>query len=138
MLYFNAMISRCAVPLILPVCLMLGAVLAACSPSPKHHSIEFLASDAHVVVGDVPLIVPFVALTGLITDKPSFSFNKRKDHQAAKERLEAFRKAASSQETAPSVDQLEITMSTFGSTGVDLVEGRNLCPLEPPMVEVRL
>ncbi|WP_245448694.1 hypothetical protein [Phyllobacterium sophorae] len=99
--------------------LMVGAVLAACSPSPKHQSIEFLASDAHVVVGGVPLIVPFVALTGLITKKPSFSFNKQKDHQAAKERLEAFRNAASSQETAPSADQLEITMSTFGSTGVD-------------------
>ncbi|UXN67049.1 hypothetical protein N8E89_21200 (plasmid) [Phyllobacterium sp. A18/5-2] len=72
-----------------------------------------------MVVGDVPLIVPFVALTGLISEKPSFSFHKQEDHQAAKERLEAFREAASSRETAPSVDQLEITMSTFGSTGVD-------------------
>ena len=119
-LYFKTMMSRRVISFNLSVWLVLGgAVLAACSPSPQRHSIEFLASDAHVVVGGVPLIVPFVALTGLIANKPSFSLNKQKDRQAAKERLEAFRKAASSQETAPSVDRLEITMSTFGSTGVD-------------------
>ncbi|EJJ28761.1 hypothetical protein [Rhizobium sp. CF142] len=117
MLHFNGMIFRRAVLPILSSCLMAGAVLAACSPpSPKRHSdaeVAFLASDAYLVVGDVPLIVPFVALTGL-AEKPSFSLDRKGDRQAAEERLEAFRKTAGSPETAPVIDKLEITVRPYG------------------------
>jgi hypothetical protein len=111
------MMSRCPALLFLSLCIVLVAGLAACSPSQKRYSeteIEFLASDAHVIVGDVPLVVPFVALTGLVSAKHSFSLNKSKDREVAKERLEEFRISASSQDTAPTIDNLEITMRTYG------------------------
>jgi hypothetical protein len=118
MLYFYRMISRRAA---LPI--LFAAVLTACSPSPKRHSdadIAFLASDANVVIGDVPLVIPFVALTGFVAAKPSFSFDRQRERQAAEERLEAFRKAASSQETAPAIDKLEVTMRTCGWDDFDM------------------
>jgi hypothetical protein len=111
------MMSRRTVLSILSVCLMTGAVLAGCSPpSPKSHSdaeVAFLASDAHLVVGDVPLIVPFVALTGL-AEKPSFSLDRKGDRQAAEERLETFRQAAANPQTAPVMDRVEITVRPYG------------------------
>lgn len=99
--------------------LVLGVLLVACSqsPTPKHYTeadIVFLASDAHVIVGDVALVVPFVALSGYVGGKLSFSFDKQADRKAAKERMDAFRLAASHDETAPSVDSLEVAIRTYG------------------------
>lgn len=116
------MISRRAAFPILFVCLTLAVVLTACSPPPKRLSdadIEFLSSDAHVVVGGVSLTVPFVALTGLVAAKPSFSLNRQRDRQTAKERLEAFRSAASNPDTAPIVDKLEVTLRSYGLDDFD-------------------
>lgn len=101
---------------------------AACSPSPKGPSVEFLASDAYVIVGDVPLTMPFVALSGLVTMKPSFSFDKEGARRAALERLEAFRKVASSPATAPVLDTLEVQIRTYGWDDFDAAK-RGICPL---------
>lgn len=129
MLHYNRMMSCRTVLPILFVCLMAGAVLAGCSPpSPKLHSdadVAFLASDAHLVVGDVPLIVPFVALTGL-AEKPSFSLDRKGDRQAAEERLETFRKAAGSPQTARVMDRVEITVRPYGWDDFD-VPFRRIC-----------
>jgi hypothetical protein len=86
--------------------------------------IKFLASDAHVVVGDVPLIVPFVALTGYISEGPSFSLNRENDRKQAKDRLAAFRKAASSAGTAPLVEKLQFGLSAFGFDDPEAMPGR--------------
>jgi hypothetical protein len=97
-------------------------------PSQPHHysedDITFLASDAHVVVGDVPLIVPFVALSGYVSQGPSFSLNRGNDRKQSKDRLAAFRKAASKVETAPLVEKLEIRLRTFGWDDFDRTLGR--------------
>lgn len=109
---------------------MLGAFLTSCSPSPKHVSdadIDFLASDAHVVVGDVPLVLPFIALTGYVAAKPSFSLDRQRDRQAATDRLEAFRKAASSPQAAPAIDQLEIALYTYGWNDFDPQPFKRIC-----------
>jgi hypothetical protein len=93
----------------------------------KRHSddhIKFLASDAHVIVGDVPLIVPFVALTGYISEGPSFSLNRENDRKQAKDRLEAFRKAASIAGTAPVVEKLQFGLSAFGFDDPEAMPGR--------------
>ncbi|ANM03247.1 hypothetical protein AMC78_CH01110 [Rhizobium phaseoli] len=106
---------------IIAVCVLLGAHAVACSPSPKRPTdadIAFLASDAHVIVGGVPLIMPFVALTGF-AEKPSFSVSEEKDHQAAKERRERFGKAAGSRAPAPSFDNLEIRVRAYGWNDFD-------------------
>jgi hypothetical protein len=86
--------------------------------------IKFLASDAHVVVGDVPLVVPFVALSGYVSQGPSFSLNRENDRKQAKDRLAAFRKAASSAETAPVVEKLQFGLSAFGFDDLEAMPGR--------------
>ncbi len=109
--------SRLTVLSLLSVCLSAGAILAGCSPtSPKRHSdaeVALLASDAHVIVGGVPLIVPFVALTSL-AEKPSFSLDRKADGEAAERKLESFRRTAGSPETAMVIDRLEITVRPYG------------------------
>lgn len=91
--------------------------LTACSNSPKRHSeadIDFLASDAHVVVGETRLVAPFIALTGYVAQKPSFSLDRRGDRTRAKEQLDAFRTAASAAVSPPALDTLEISIDTYG------------------------
>jgi hypothetical protein len=112
--------------------LLAGVVLAVFAYlfQKKHNSddhIKFLASDAHVVVGDVPLVVPFVALSGYVSQRPSFSLNRGNDRKQAKDRLAVFRKAASSVETAPLVEKLEIGLRTYGWHDSDTTPGR-ICP----------
>ena len=98
---------------------MVGMSLALLNrPSRQNHysedDINFLASDAHIVVGGVPLVVPFVALRGYFSNGPSFSLDRKGDRERARERLEAFRKSASDISTAPAVDKLEIGLRTYG------------------------
>ena len=97
--------------------LLAGIVLSSCSKLSKRLTeadIDFLASDAHVVIGDVSLVLPFVALRGYVSQKSSFSLNKRKDRQIAKERLETFRQAAADPQTAPTIPRLEVAMRRYG------------------------
>lgn len=111
---------------------LVGLVLTFGSPSSKRLTeadIDLLASDAHIVVGDAPLVLPFVALTGYVGQKQSFSFNKQKDRQAAKERLDAFRKAAANPQSAPTISEVEVTMRPYGwddnfGTGTDRICSR--------------
>ncbi|CAN7660034.1 hypothetical protein [Rhizobium sp. LjRoot254] len=92
--------------------------LSACSPErPPPYTdaeIEFLATDAHVIVGGVALTAPYVALSDFVGQKQTFSFDKQGDRKRAKERLEEFRKLADHAETAPVLDKLEIGIGTYG------------------------
>ena len=83
----------------------------------NHYSeddINFLASDAHIVVGGVPLVVPFVALIDYVSEGLSFSLDRKGDRERARQRLEAFRKSASDISTAPAVDKLQVGLRTYG------------------------
>ncbi|MBZ9973872.1 MULTISPECIES: hypothetical protein [unclassified Mesorhizobium] len=125
------MIRRPLSSFVLVTCLvMVSNNLASCSPSPKHVSdadIDFLASDAHVVVGDVPLVLPFIALTGYVAAKPSFSLNRQQDRHAATDRLEAFRKAATNPQGAAKMDQLEIEVYAYGWNDLDPQPFKRIC-----------
>lgn len=97
------------------VCVSLYFLLSSHSQEAQSNAdIAFLASDAHVVVGDVALVLPFVALTGYVADGPAFSLDGQQDRQMAKERLESFRKAAISPDNAPTVDRLEVDVDGYG------------------------
>lgn len=105
-------------PIRLSVFVALAMGLSACSPErPPEYTeaeIEFLASNAHVIVGGVALTAPYVALSDMIGQKQTFSLDKQRDRKRARERLEEFRKLADHAETAPVVDKLEIGISTYG------------------------
>ncbi len=110
---------------LLPLLLLIAATSVSCSPSPKRYSdehIKFLASDAHVIVADTPLVLPYIALGGFSGDA-SFSLDKKRDRDAAKNRLNVFRAAADNPQTAPTLGKLEINITTYGwdDFGGDLI-----------------
>lgn len=102
----------------LGACVALVMGLSACSPErPPPYTeaeIEFLATDAHFIVGGVSLTAPYVALSDFVGQKQTFSFDKQGDRKRARERLEEFRKLADHAETAPVLDKLEIGIGTYG------------------------
>jgi hypothetical protein len=101
---------------------MMIVCLVSCSCSPRRHSeddVDFLASDAHVVVGDTRLVAPFIAMSGHVAQKPSFSLNRRGENASFKKGLEAFRSAASSPRNAPKLDMVEIRIGTYGWDDTD-------------------
>jgi len=115
--------SRRPIISILIVFPIVAAIVVTCWPTKKGYSdadITFLASDAHVVVGDVPLTVPIIALPGLLNQTQSFSLHTQTDREAATERLAAFRKSTGSPETAPTIDTLEISLRTYGWNDFDI------------------
>jgi hypothetical protein len=98
---------------------MLLFVLALSASCSKHHrhseaDVDFLASDAHVIVGETALVVPFIALTDYVSQKPSFSLNRRGERLSARRRLDDFRAVASTARTAPVLDKVEIRIRTYG------------------------
>lgn len=97
--------------------LLAGLILSSCERSATRlteEQIDLLASDAHVIVGDIPLVLPFVALKSYVSEGASFSLNRPKDHQEAKSRLEAFRQLATASQTAPTVPRLAVAINTYG------------------------
>lgn len=103
---------------------------AACSPSYKRASeaqIDFLASDAHVIVGGLPLTLPFVALPEYVAAGPSFSLDRTGDREHAQQRLESFRTLAERPRTAPVLDKLRVDVSAYGWNDFDTSFDR-ICP----------
>jgi hypothetical protein len=87
--------------------------------------IELLASDAHVLVGGVSLVAPFAALPDYTVTGASFSLDKQRDDEIARERLTVFRKATSDSRTPAWVDMLKISVRVYGANdsgqGIDRV-----------------
>jgi hypothetical protein len=101
------------------------AGLTACSPKPREYSEadkDFLASDAHVSVAGISLVVPFIALNDYIFRKQSFSLDRKRDRAEAKKRFEEFRNAAANATTAPKIDTLEIVIGVFGQSDKFMVD----------------
>lgn len=99
------------------VCLGIG--LRSCDdPEPSPYSnaeLAILASDAHVVVADTPLVLPLIALPALAL-KPWVRLDGEPDGQLGRDEFDAFRKAASDPRTAPVKDKLEVQVDMYGST----------------------
>ncbi len=86
--------------------------------------IEVLASDAHVVVGEVPLVLPLIALPDYAS-APAFS--RDRDRVRALRASEAFRLRARDPSTAPQIDALQVALSAFGWRDGDPAFHR-ICP----------
>ncbi len=89
--------------------------------------VSMLASEANLVVGEVPLVLPFIALSGYSYFGPSFSLDRTGDRRRASERFDAFHEAAASPDTAPAVSKLEVTIDAYG---FDMNDSRirSICP----------
>ncbi|WP_316863400.1 hypothetical protein [uncultured Cohaesibacter sp.] len=59
-------------------------------------------------------MLPYIALPGYTGGGPSFSLNKKRDRNAAKDRLNVFRAAAGNPQTAPRLGKLEVIIGTYG------------------------
>lgn len=70
-----------------------------------------LVTDAHVVVGDVSLVLPHVALRVSGMAGYSFSLNRDGDRQRA---LEVFYQESGFNKTAPILNKIEISLHTYG------------------------
>lgn len=112
-------------------CLAAIAVMA-CSPRPTYRpasedDINRLASDAHVVVGGKPLVLPLAALPGYLAGGSSFSLNREADAERARARLQEFEAEAVQSSSAPELDQLEIRVEPYGWDDSDS-SMRRICP----------
>ena len=88
--------------------------------------IDFLASDSYIIVGDVILTAPFVALPDYVFAKPGFSLDRAGDRRRAQERLEWFRTSASKAQTAPILEKAEINIRPYGWNDAD-ASYRRIC-----------
>lgn len=112
--------------------LLIALGLAACSPRPAHTpateaQIDLLASDAHVVIGDTPLVLPVVALPEYSDRWPTASYFDVPESPAATERLRSFTSKASDPANATALDRIQINIRGYGSNESDRSFER-ICP----------
>lgn len=77
-----------------------------------------LASDAHVVVADTPLVLPIIALSDLAL-RTWVHLDGKPNGQLGRDRFDAFRKAAADPRTAPVEDKLGVLMIAYGADEAD-------------------
>lgn len=76
--------------------------------------LDFLSSDAHVVVGGRSLVLPVVALPEFSSMGQVFTLNRAKAARSFQERQDAFQKKASDPLTAPELDGLRVYIGAYG------------------------
>ncbi|SHJ89313.1 hypothetical protein SAMN05444404_2893 [Ruegeria lacuscaerulensis ITI-1157] len=76
--------------------------------------LDFLSSDAHVVVGDRSLVLPVVALPDFSSMGQVFTLNRAQAARSFQERQDAFREKASDPLTAPELDKLRVYIGAYG------------------------
>lgn len=86
---------------------------------PSDAEIELLASDAYVNIGDVLIILPYIALPDFVSMGQFFSLDRRRAREEWVAQRDEFRAAASYPETAPTLGQLEVIVDNFGGNGLD-------------------
>lgn len=114
------------------ITLLIALGVAGCSPRPERTpaseaQIDLLASDAHIVVGDTPLVLPVVALPEYSARWPASSYFDVPESAAATERLRAFASKASDPANAPTLDRIRIDIRGYGSNETDRSFQR-ICP----------
>lgn len=111
------------------LCSLIG--LSFLGPSPGRSSSSpvhgFLTSDAHVVVGDVPLLLPFIALPDRVSMGSFLALDRAGAGEDWRRARAAFRAAASDPGTAPAVDLLAVNIFTYGWIG-ETASVETICP----------
>lgn len=101
------------------------ALVGSCGgQDPSANDTEFLSADAHVTVGDVTIVAPFVALRNVTTMGQFFAVDRRKAREEWRAQRDAFRKAAEDPVTAPKLSKVEIGIDSYGEHGrEDICDG---------------
>lgn len=94
---------------------------------PTDADISAVAQDAHVVVGDVPLVLPFIALPDYVSAATVFSLNRSAGRAALQKKQDDFRVAASSLATAPTLATLRVRIETFGWENTNFPKWDRFC-----------
>lgn len=90
--------------------------------------IAALAENAHIIVGDVPLVLPFVAMPDQVSLEAFFSLDRSAARKAWKERRDAFRKAALSAANPLPLDRVTLQIETYGWNDADWDGWLKICP----------
>ena len=111
--------------------MLLGRLIApdARYSGPTDADMIALAKDAHVVVGDVSLVLPFVALSDQASMGTFFSLHRDKAREEWKKRRDEFRAAASSPSSAPVLNLISLSIDTYGWDDFHSEASLNICDL---------
>ncbi len=94
---------------------------------PTDADIAALAENAHIVVGNVSLVLPFVALPDQVSMEMSFSLDRSAARKAWKQERDAFRTAALSPIGPPIVDRITVEVETYGWNDSNRRQWKKLC-----------
>lgn len=94
------------------------------STRPTAAEISAFARDAHIVVGEVPLVLPFIAFF----DR-SLSLGSTADRERWWQEHEAFRLASSDPATAPELQSVDLYLSVYGwAKDTHVATWQSICP----------
>ena len=99
----------------------------ALSRGPTNADISALAKDAHVLVGDVPLVLPFVALSDQVSMGNFFSLDRHVARKEWKRRREDFQAAALNPSNAPVLNRIRLNIDTYGWNDFNWEPWRKIC-----------
>lgn len=94
---------------------------------PTDADITALAENAHVVVGNVSLVMPFVAMPDQVSMGAFFSLDRSAARRAWKEERDAFRTAALSTTNPPILDRITVHVETYGLNDSNPGQWLKLC-----------
>lgn len=115
------MIRAFSVPILL-------CILASCAkPEESAIDVKLLSTDIHISVAEHALVLPFVALDDYAYRKQSFSLNRERDSENAKDALNQFLYDSKDPKRPLVVDGLSIVMRTYGWNDADIRQ-RQVCP----------
>lgn len=120
---------RAALILLLALPVALVVSLAPSRHGPSEADIAVLASDAHVLVGGVPLVLPFVALPDQVSMGQTFALDRQEALGEWRAQRDAFRAAASGSGGALTLDRVGLRIDTWGwGNDENVSKWRTLCP----------
>ncbi|MDZ4394957.1 hypothetical protein [Cypionkella sp.] len=94
---------------------------------PSDADITALAQDAYVIVGDVPLMLPYVAMPDQISAGQFFSLDRRAVQEQWRKDRDAFRLAASSAKGAPVLERVAVRVETYGWDDFSAFAWKKIC-----------
>lgn len=110
-------------------CLIATITVAACGRNVPQVDVALLASDRSVHVGDEVLTLPYVALSDFVYTPMSFSLGAPSGDERAQAKLQqkSFLARAARRETAPTLDSITVSITTYATHG-ELRQSSQICP----------
>ena len=111
------------------IAVFVGAHMPQGPRRPTAAEISDLAEDAYVVVGEVPLSLPFIAIRDQTSMGQTFSLNRRAAREEWRAARNAFRAAASDPTTAPDLETLDLYLAVYGWGNDSYMDDwKTICP----------